>query len=158
MKKIFRLTESELHRLIDESISRVLKEEDNTLLLQSIAQGVIKKRRIDVYPNKNSEIEVYLEDNTYAMIEVNVECSPYIVPGWKSNDRDVPDDLDEIVDDPQIEILGIFYDNGDGDDWVEIDDNGLVKKALEEVIYVDYADYDIPTEDELYDYENYYNE
>jgi hypothetical protein len=68
----------------------------------------------------------------------------------RSSSYDVPDDPDEIIDKPTVEIGSIEFCNSDGEGCVQIHDNGIVKKALESVINVDYTDFDIPSEQDYY--------
>ena len=53
MKKIIRLTESDLHNLIKRSVERILREQGgDDLLLQSIAQGLVQQQ-LSVSPGEN---------------------------------------------------------------------------------------------------------
>ena len=154
MKKIFRLTESELRHLIRESVNRVLTEQDGSFLLQSIAQSIISQGRFDVTDGENDG-EFELQGGDYVHVTFNVECDPFIRKGMKSSSYDVPDDDDEIIDNPIVEVGSIDYYSERRNDWFQIRDNGLVKKALEKVIYVNYPNYnDIPSEEDVYYYED----
>ena len=149
MKKIIRLTESDLHNLVQRSVLRILREQDNNLLLQSIAQSIASQGQLDVLAGEN-EGEFYLQGGDYAYITYNVECDPYMQQGMRSSSYDVPDDPSEIVDKPIVEVGSIEFCNRDGEGCVQIHDNGIVKKALESVIKVDYTDFDVPTENDYY--------
>lgn len=70
--------------------------------------------------------------------------------GMRSSSYDVPDDPDEIIDKPTVEIGSIEYCDSEGEGCIQIYDNGIVKKALESVIRVDYTDFDMPSEDDYY--------
>ena len=151
MKKIIRLTKSDLHNLVQRSVERILREQgDDNLLLQSIAQGLVQQR-LNVNPGEN-EAEVELGEDTFAYVDYNVLCNPYLKKGMKSSSYDVPDDPDEIIDEPKVEIIKIDYCQ-DGD-CKPIQDNGIIKKALENNIEVDYSDYDVPSEKEFFYYED----
>ena len=153
MKKIIRLTESDLRGIVQRSVLRVLQEQnDFGLLLQSIAQSIVQKGEIDVNPGEN-DLEVELQDGRLVYIKYNVLCSPYLRQGMKSSDYDVPDDPDEIIDDWDVEIIDIcLYDYDDNE--VTINDNGIVKESLKRVLQIDYSNYDVPSEKEFFYYED----
>ena len=151
MKKIIRLTESELHNLVQRSVQRILREQDESFLLQSIAQAIIQKRSIGATLGE-CDAEIDLQDGKYAYITYEVESDPYMQRGMKSSSYDVPDDSDEIVGKPTVEIGSIEVCNEEGH-CVPIRDNGIVKQALEQTIEIDYNPFDdIPSE------EDYFNE
>lgn len=153
MKKIIRLTESELHSLVQCTLTKLLQEQqDNNLLLQTIAQSIIQQGQLDVNPGDN-DADFMLQNNMSAYVTFEVLCDPYMMKGMKSYDYDVPDDPDEIIDKPEVEVGSIDYCNGEGE-CIQIHDNGIVKKALESVINVDYDDYDIPSEEDYFYYED----
>lgn len=149
MKKIIRLTESDLHNIVQQSVARVLREQqDNSLLLQSIAQSIVQQGKVGAIVGEN-DAEFRLRGDKYAYITYEVISDPYIQQGMKSSSYDVPNDSDEIMDNQTIEIGSIECCNGDGQ-CIQIHDNGIVKKALESVIEIDYNGMDIPSEDDYY--------
>ena len=151
MKKIIRLTESDLHNFIKRSVERILREQGgDDLLLQSIAQGLVQQQ-LSVSPGEN-EAEVELGEDTFAYVKYNVLCSPYLKQGMRSNDYDVPDDPDEIIDEPEVEAIEVDYCQ-DGD-CNPIQDNGIIQKALQNNIEVDYSDYNVPSEEDYFYYED----
>ena len=152
MKKIIRLTESDLHNLIQRSVERVLREQGDTLLLQEIAQYIVQKGEIIANPGEN-DLEVELQDGRLAYIIYIVSCNPYLRQGMRSNDYDVPDDPDEIIDDWDVEIIDIcLYDYDDNE--VTINDNGIVRESLKRVLQIDYSNYDVPSEEDYFYYED----
>jgi len=153
MKKIIRLTESDLRGIVQRSVLRVLQEQnDFGLLLQSIAQSIVQKGEIDVNPGEN-DLEVELQDGRLAYIKYNVLCSPYLRQGMKSSSYDVPDDPDEIIDDWDVEIIDIcLYDYDDNE--VTINDNGIVRESIKRVLQIDYSNYDVPSEEDYFYYED----
>ena len=154
MKKIIRLTESDLRGIVQRSVLRVLQEQnDFGLLLQSIAQSIAQEITINVNPGENEQ-EVQLEDGRLAYVIYDVHCNPYLRQGMKSYDYDVPDDPDEVIDNPEVVVNGIILYDDDGDKEIPLKDNGIVKKALESVIQVDYSDYDVPSEKDFFYYED----
>lgn len=147
MKKIIRLTESDLHNLVQRSVERILREQGgDDLLLQSIAQGLVQQQ-LNPKPGEN-EAEVELDGDAFAYVKYDVLCSPYLRQGMKSNSYDVPNDEDEIIDEPQVEVIEIAFCQ-DGD-CKPIQDNGIIKKALEDNIEIDYNDYDVPSEKDYF--------
>ena len=149
MKKVIRLTESDLHALVQRSVARVLREQqDNDLLLQSLAQSIIQSGRLDAKVGEN-DAEFELQGDKFAYVVYEVISDPYMQSGMKSSSYDVPNDSDEIVDKPTVEIGSIEFCNGEGE-CIPIHDNGIIKQALEKVIEVDYGNLDIPNEDEYF--------
>ena len=45
-KVIYRLTESELRKIINESARRIIKEENDSFMLQVVAQTIIQKGKL----------------------------------------------------------------------------------------------------------------
>ena len=151
MKRIIRLTESDLHNFIKRSVERILREQGgDDLLLQSIAQGLVQQQ-LSVSLGEN-EAEVELGEDAFAYVKYNVLCSPYLKQGMRSNDYDVPDDPDEIIDEPEVEAIEVDYCQ-DGD-CNPIQDNGIIQKALQNNIEVDYSDYNVPSEEDYFYYED----
>lgn len=153
MKKIIRLTESDLRGIVQHSVLRVLQEQnDKLLLLQSIAQAVVQRGTMYAILGEN-DADIELQQGKFAYIEFEVDGDPYLQQGMKSSSYDVPNDSDEIIDDIRITIGSIEYCNGEGECF-PIRDNGIVKKALERVIQVDYSNYDVPSEEDYFYYED----
>lgn len=146
MKKIIRLTESDLHNLVQRSVLRILREQDDNLLLQSIAQGLVQQQ-VTATQGKN-EVEVQLQSDTFAYIDFVVESNPYMRQGMRSSSYDVPDDPDEIIDNPTIEVLEVAVCE-DGE-CRPIQDNGIIQQTLEKNVEIDYSGGDIPSEQDYY--------
>ena len=146
-KIVIRLTESELKKIINESVSRILKEEDDSFILQTIAQEVTQNGVIYA-KNGENETEVELEGGRLVIITFDVESDPYIEPGVKSMDYDVPNDPDEIIDEPTVTVTSMeVYDN-EGDSLGSLQDNGIVAKAIENELEMEYDDSYIPSREE----------
>lgn len=143
MKQLIRITESDIHRMVRNTVNRILKEENDGMILQLIAQGLIEKRYVDARNGENS-CEVDLGNDTIATIVFNVYSSPVLKRGMRSSDRDIPDDPDEIMDDYDIEIVDIILE-----DETSIQDNGIVYNALMRVIEMDYDDVEMPYHDDF---------
>ena len=149
MKKIIRLTESELHNLVQRSVQRILREQDESFLLQSIAQAIVQKRSIGATLGE-CDAEIPLQGGNYAYITYTVEGDPYMQRGMRSSSYDVPDDPDEIIDSPTVEIGSIEVCNDEGQ-CTPIRDNGIVRQALERTIDIDYSPIDnIPSEEDYF--------
>ena len=150
-KVLIRLTEGELKQIIDESVTSIIREHDNAFMLQVVAQAIAQKGNISVVGGGENDVEVELGGDKIAYVLFNVEVNPYIHSGMKSNDYDVPDDPDEIVDEPKVEVIQaeILVD----DNSIPLEDNGIIAKALENAIEVDYSSMDVPSEEDYYYYE-----
>ena len=154
MKRIIRLTESDLHNFIKRSVERILREQnDFGFLLQSVAQSIAQENTIYVTPGENEQ-EVQLEDGRLAFVVYDVQCSPYLRQGMRSADYDVPDDPDEIIDNPKVVVTEIILYDEDGDNEMTLEDNGIIQKALQNNIEVDYSDYNVPSEEDYFYYED----
>ena len=148
MKKIIRLTESELHNLVQRTARRVIREQDESLLLQTLAQVIVQQRSVGATVGEN-DAEFQLQGGRYAYITYSVDCDPYMMQGMKSSSYDVPNDSDEIIDKPTVEIGSIEFCDNDGE-CVQVRDNGIIKQALERTVEIDYNGYDIPNEEDYY--------
>jgi hypothetical protein len=124
----------------------VLREQDENFLLQSIAQSLVQQR-LSASQGKN-EIEVQLQGDAIAQIAFVVESNPYMRQGMKSSSYDVPDDPDEIVDNPTIEVVEVVVCK-DGD-CSPIQDNGIIQQTLQKNVEIDYNGGDIPSEQDYY--------
>ena len=147
-KVIYRLTESELRKIINESARRIIKEENDSFMLQVVAQTIIQKGKLTAYLGEN-DAEFDIQGGKYAYITFEVDGNPYVKQGMKSGSYDVPDDNDEIVDEPTVMVNSISISDEDGH-GVQLRDNGIVKNALEKVIEIDYNGMDIPNQDDYY--------
>lgn len=153
MKKLIRLTESDLHNIIRKSVARIIREDNNALILKSIVDDIERTsgiRGLEVTPGEN-EYEVDLEDGRTVYIDYDVECDPYSHTGKGGPDPS------EIIDEPTVSIESIVCFDADGAESIDIHDDGSVKATLERVIDVDYTDFDVPDEktyqrDLYYDY------
>lgn len=145
MKKIIRLTESDLHGIVKRSILNILREQNDVLLLQQIAQ---KLAQSTIYAKSGeNEEDVELQDGMYATIRYTVESDPYVRKGMKSHDYDVPNDPDEVIDNPNVIVdeIDVCFNN----DFQPLQDNGIVKKAIEQSMTIEYDD-GIPSEEEYF--------
>jgi hypothetical protein len=124
----------------------VLREQDENFLLQSIAQSLVQQRL--VANQGENEIEVQLQGDAIAQITFVVESSPYMRQGMKSSSYDVPDDPDEVVDNPTIEVVEVVVCK-DGD-CLPIQDNGIIQQTLQKNVEIDYNGGDIPSEQDYY--------
>ena len=152
-KVVIRLTESELKKMVNESVARVLKEHDDSFILQIIAQQLAQKGKIYAVNGEN-ETEVELGNDKSADIIFNVESDPYMMKGMRSSSYDVPDDPNEIMDNPVIQVIKIDVWMNGGEYSYQVNDNGIVAKTLKNIIEMDYSNTDIPSEEDY----NYYEE
>lgn len=147
-KVLIRLTEGELKQIINESVTNIIMEHDNAFMLQVVAQAIAQKGNISVVGGGENDVEVELGGEKTAYILFNVEVDPYIQKGMRSSSYDVPDDPDEIVDEPKVEVIHVEI-LVDGNS-IPLEDNGIIAKALENVISVDYSAMNIPSEEDYY--------
>ena len=154
MKKIIRLTESDLRNIVQHSVVKILQEQqDNNLLLQTIAQSIVQQKRLYVKDGEN-DADFELQGDRFAHVTFEVLSDPYMQRGMRSSSYDVPDDADEIIDEPTVEIGSIEFCNNDGQ-CIQIHDNGIVKKALESIMEIDYNFDRIPSEEDYFYSEDY---
>jgi hypothetical protein len=74
----------------------------------------------------------------------------------RSQSRDVPDDPDEIVDEPEVEVnqIVMYYDGGDEQNIV---DDGTIQSTIEMIVSNTEIEYDwnsVPTQDEYFYHED----
>lgn len=141
MKKIIRLTESDLHNIIQGSVKRILREHDETLLLQSIAQALANENEIYARKGEN-DVEVEIGNGMTAYIDFTLYSDPY-----RTDDtRDVQGTLE---DNPSIDVDNIVvYDEDDNE--INLQDNGIIRDAILAKMDIEY-DGDVPSEREYYD-------
>ena len=152
-KVIIRLTESDLHRIVNESVTRILKEQDDSFILQVVAQQLAQKGSIHAV-NGTNDTDVELGNGKTAYIEFTVESYPYVQKGMGSGSYDVPSDADEIIDSPSVYVDKVEIWMNGGENSYPLEDNGIIAKTLEKVIEIDYSGMDVPNEDDY----NYYEE
>ena len=147
-KLVYRMTESEFKRLVNESVKQTLREYDNSFMLQVVAQAIIGNGSVNVKAGEN-EKEFDLGNGKMAFIKFNVDSSPYYNKGRRSSSYDVEDDPDTLVDTPTVEIYEIeVVDDDESSCFLE--DNGIIAKALNDVIEVDYDYGNIPSGNEYF--------
>lgn len=147
-KKIIRLTENDLHNIIENVVNRMLKEDvqlDNFDYVNDILNASYIGSCDIKFSNSTygeGELEVIGESG----INYNIKCfvtGEYTI-GMKSQDYDVPDDYDET--DEKISDLEITYYDEDTNEWVElsreIEDNEDIKYMVMNHIKFDWSDYD----------------
>jgi len=156
MKRIIRLTESDLHGMVRNAVKRILRESNDNQTIMAIANAIEQQwEPVSLSPGDN-EIDVELGGNASAYITFNLVCDPYIQPGMRSQSRDVPDDPDEIVDEPEVEVnqIVMYYDGGDEQNIV---DDGTIQSTIEMIVSGAKIDYDwnsVPTQDEYFYHED----
>ncbi len=153
MKKIIRLTESELHGVVEKSVKKYIntmiqEQHDMSLLLQAVAQGIAEKNEVQANADAKNTEEVELGGDKFAAIEFYATSNAYMRNDDRRSSYDIPNDTN-LVEDPQIEIISITYYDGNGEGF-EIQDNGIVKQALEGVVNVRYDNTDIPSEEDYF--------
>lgn len=148
MKKLIRLTESDLHKVIKRSVSRILKESQETDILSQIVQGIMNMGEIkgdSSYENEISDIE--LDNGNVAFITYEVSDGRYLQRGMSSYDRDVPDDPSEVMGDYDIEVTAIEIYTDDGEFVTSLKDNGMVADAIKDIAIIDESDLDYQDDD-----------
>lgn len=138
-----RLTESDLHRLISTAVNHILRENiENNSMLSSIVQS-LSTMDINASPGEN-EIEVPLNEygDTIANIVYYVYDRRYIVHGSSSYDEV------NIDGDYSVQVMSIEISDEDGE-VTQIDDNGMVADALNNMIVV--SNYDLSYPEKEYD-------
>jgi len=156
-KQIIRLTESDLHNIIKESVQKVLSEGFNTpsndsMYLDLIADGLqyISKEEIE---NNPDNVIVPLSDDydengkNIAIISCDFSDNRMLRHGWRSNDRDLPDDPDEFEGECNVVInkIVIFDDNYNS---LELYDDGRIRDAIKEIVCIPEDELEFYPEDE----------
>ena len=160
MKKIIRLTESELHGIVMNAVKRVLRESnEDQQLINAMVNWINTQWNPGYLTPGDNEIYIKLDENTMAWIDFEIVCDPYVKSGMKSNYYDVPDDPDEIVDEPKVEITSIVIYFDDSDSERQITDNGVIQNAIQNKIdnggiKIEYDLGGIPSEEDYFYYED----
>lgn len=98
MKKIIRLTENDLHSIVKNTLSKVIKESNNEPI--DITEGVISSIWDSNYDFDRWEDgwhrEVDFANEAGESYILDIYINREVKPGLKSHDYDVPDDPDEI--------------------------------------------------------------
>ena len=131
----FRLTESDLQKLVSSAVNKILKEEiENNELISTICQRITELQSEIDWTGHEGDIEVPLDDSgdMVAFVSYEVEDNRVLAPGQRSLDRDVPDDPDNIEGDYKVYVNDIAVYTEDGDFSVE--DNGMVAKLLQSLV------------------------
>lgn len=115
MKKIIRLTENDLHRLIKNTLSKVIKESNNEPI--DITEGVISSIWDSNYDFDRWEDgwhrEVDFANEAGESYILDIYINREVKPGLKSHDYDVPDDPDEINITLDIDNIRAFDADGE---------------------------------------------
>lgn len=157
MANIIRLTESDLHNIVRNTVRRIMNEENEGAYLSAIENYVrsligYNNRVASLYPNEDNELEFELEGGYEGVLEFHIDSYAYVNLGWKSNDYDQPDDADEIVDEPEVSDVRIYLYDPEGEE-VPIQDNGTIKNALQDLIEYHGLEYDwssLPSSEDVY--------
>lgn len=142
MRNLTRLTYSDLSRIITESVRRVMLESNDALLLQQVAQQIASSGYLTATVGTN-ETEVSIPGGD-CYIDFTVHSNARVRRGMRSSSIDVPDDPDEVIDDFTVSVDGIDFCSGG--DCRNIQDNGLVARALENVVDIEYDMESLPSE------------
>lgn len=147
-KKIIRLTENDLHNIIENVVNRMLKEDvqlDNFDYVSDILNAS-HIGKCDIKFSNSTYGEGELEVIGESGINYNIKCfiTGKYIKGMKSQDYDVPDDYDETNE--TINEVEITYYDENTNEWVElpeeIEDNESIKDMLINHINFDWSDYD----------------
>jgi hypothetical protein len=155
MRKIIRLTESDLHNMVRNALKGVLRE-SNDRFVPLIAKAVEEQWEPETLTPGENEIDVEPTRNMSVFITFNLVCNPYIQPGMRSQSRDVPDDPDEIVDEPKVKItqISMYLDENEK---VGITDDGTIQSVIQEKVNNAEIKYDwnrVPSREEFFYHED----
>ena len=144
MRNIIRLTESDLHTIVRNTVERIIRESNDEPILAGIADYLKSlenyNHAISWRPGEN-EVEFDLGDGIDGVVSFYLDTGAYVK---KSEYESDPDEI--VDDDPEITDVEIQLSDR------EIPDNGIVRDALQSVLDFHGADYsygDIPTSDDL---------
>jgi hypothetical protein len=160
MKKIIRLTESELHGIVMNAVKRVLRESgEDQQLINAIVNGINTQWNPGYWTPGDNEIEISLGEDTTAYIDFELVCDPYKSGGARSNSYDVPDDQKEISDKPTVYITNsvVYFDGGGREQ--QITDNGIIQNSVQNKIdnggvRIEYDWGSVPSEEDYFYHED----
>lgn len=160
MKKIIRLTESELHGIVMNAVKRVLRESgEDQQLINAIVNGINTQWNPGYLTPGDNEIEISLGEDTTAYIDFELVCDPYKSGGARSNSYDVPDDQKEISDKPTVYITNsvVYFDGGGREQ--QITDNGIIQNSVQNKIdnggvRIEYDWGEVPSEEDYFYHED----
>lgn len=147
-KKIIRLTENDLHHIIENVVNKMLKEDatlNNFDYIDDILNAVkISKCSIEFINSTYGEGEIEIIGKSGINYQANCSVIGEYKKGMESHDYDVPDDDDETYE--KLTDVELFYYDENIGKWVElsqdIEENDQIKKFLLSHINFDWSDYD----------------
>jgi hypothetical protein len=154
VKKIIRLTESELYSIIAKTTKKLIREEmeDNTELLERIAELILAERRVEGTPNGDNVIELTIEQDFYCDVHYYIDDDSYFTQIEHHTDYYSPPDTWDLTErfDISVEKIDIVRYDEEGEEMnYQIQDSGdIVKNAILRVLDVNHSD--APTDFEKY--------
>jgi len=120
-----RLTESDLHKIIESSVIRIIKENsENSELIAKICQKITEMQNEIDWKGSDGELEIPLDENgdniAFISYEALLERDAIVTP---------PDDVYVYINDI------IIYDENNME--YRINDNGMIKKLLKSFVEPD---------------------
>ena len=133
-----RLCESELSQIIKNAATKLIREMDEKLLLQAIAQEIAAMGEMYARQGDNT-ISVDLDDNSGADVYFYVSDRSF-ASRINHYDRDLEDET-YINEDVEVTIDEIEWYTNDGDTVVQLNDvDDIVKNAVEKAVKVEHDD------------------
>lgn len=136
MKRIVRLTESDIHRIVANSIGRIIEQRENYDLIKMIVSAIKEQyaEGIDARENDKNELQLDLADGRFVWIGFNVYGNAYV--DTQEGNYDVPE-YSEVVDNPEITDITVeVFDENNEPHLLE--DTALIENTIKQLLNIDY--------------------
>lgn len=150
------LTEDKLNSIISEAVEQVLDGAQNEQILMGIADAITNLGNIPCHVGEN-ELYGQIHIGEYDVdIDYVVESDAYYEPKDEGDIYNIEPSRNFVDGETRVFVVEIYVNSENGDNLIDIEDNGIVANALKSVIEIDnmsYPERDI--DNEYYDDDEY---